>query len=108
NVLRPIYPYDFSIVHTLPLELRASALSVFDENQDYIIQIDTTERFNSPIKQEKLITGSIGGVVKWQPTITMKDSTVYYWRTAVATEPSDTTTWQYSSFVYLQNGSDGW
>lgn len=108
DVLRPVYPYDFSIVHKLPLELRASALSAFDDNQDYVLQIDTTERFNSPLKQETSIKGSIGGVVKWKPTIAMKDSTVYYWRTAVASTVTDSTNWQYSSFVYLANGSDGW
>lgn len=108
DVLRPIYPYEFSIVHKLPLELKASALNTFETGQDYILQIDTTEKFNSPIKQEKIITNSIGGVVSWKPTIPMKDSTVYYWRTAVASTITDSTNWLYSSFIYLVNGSDGW
>lgn len=108
DVLLPIYPYEYAIVHSLPITLKASALNVFKDNQDFIVQIDTTELFNSPLKQQTVVHNSIGGVVSWQPGITAVDSQVYYWRAAVGGAETDSTLWSNSSFVYLTNGSDGW
>lgn len=108
DALLPTYPYEFSIVHNTPLVLHASSLNVFKDSQDYIIQIDTTELFNSPFKKEQVFNKKLGGNVTWAPSITMTDSQVYYWRTAVGNVETDSTPWTYSSFIYLKDGLDGW
>jgi len=105
--LKPVYPYDFSIVHEQNIELKASTLNPFLPTSNFILEIDTTEYFNSPFKQSKKIS-SIGGVIKWQLPFQMTDSTVYYWRTTIDSLVNGRYYWNNSSFVYLKNGSDGW
>lgn len=105
--LKPVFPYDFSIVHQQNIELKASTLNPFLPVSNFILEIDTTEYFNSPFKQTKKIT-SVGGVIKWQIPFQMTDSTVYYWRTTIDSLVGGKYYWNNSSFVYLKNGSDGW
>jgi flagellar hook assembly protein FlgD len=106
--LEPIYPYEFSIVSEPGVTLKASTLNPFLDTKQYVIQIDTTEFFNSPNLQTTRIN-SKGGILKWTPTIAYQDSVVYYWRTAkdtVAGNPMHQ--WTYSSFIYLANAAPGW
>lgn len=105
--LVPVYPKEFAIVHQQPVTLKASTLNPFRTVGRYKFEIDTTELFNSPLKQQTVVT-SVGGVVKWTPTITYLDSVVYYWRTTFDSAVNGEFQWSNSSFVYLQNGSDGW
>ncbi|WP_129019558.1 putative type IX secretion system sortase PorU2 [Edaphocola flava] len=107
NNLTPVYPYNFSIVHQQNIELKASTLNPFLHETRFIMELDTTERFNSPMKQTKNVT-SMGGVIKWTVPFQMTDSTVYYWRTTIDTLINGQYVWNNSSFIYLANGSDGW
>lgn len=107
NNLKPVYPYDFSIVHEQNIELKASTLNPFLPSTNFKLEIDTTEYFNSPFKQSRNVTSS-GGVIKWQIPFQMTDSTVYYWRTTIDSMIGGRYYWNNSSFVYLKNGSDGW
>lgn len=52
---------------------------------------------------------NIGGVIKWQPNMTMRDSTVYYWRTAMDTlYGNHFHRWSNSSFIFINQGLAGW
>jgi hypothetical protein len=104
--LVPVYPYEFSIVNAQGVTLKASTLNPFAETKSYIFQIDTTEKFNSAILISTQMQ-SKGGVIKWQPVISLRDSTVYYWRTAMDTLPQFRK-WTTSSFIYLNQSSAGW
>lgn len=104
----PVYPYNFSIVHTATPELRASTLNPFKKLSKYRIEMDTSELFNSPIKRS-VVLESKGGVLKLPAPLPMTDSTVYYWRTSIDSSANGGKfAWSGSSFVYLKNGSDGW
>lgn len=105
--LIPIYPREFAIVHDQGVTLKASTLNVFRRSGSYKMELDTTELFNSPSKLSTTIN-SPGGVIKWTPTINMKDSTVYYWRVAFDSAVNGSLLWAASSFIYLEHGSDGW
>lgn len=105
--LIPVYPKEFAIVHQQGITLKASTLNPFRKTGRYRLEIDTTELFNSPIKESTLITSG-GGVIKWKPSMTFKDSTVYYWRTAFDSLDNGSYQWSVSSFIYLANGSPGW
>jgi hypothetical protein len=105
--LIPVYPYEFSIVHNQGVTLKASTLNPLRPMARYAMEIDTTTAFNSPLKQSVRIN-SPGGVIKWTPVLTMKDSTVYYWRCAFDSLVNGSLVWSGSSFIYLANGSDGW
>jgi len=107
DVLVPIYPKEFAIVNNNALILKASTLNPFRPMGKYRIQLDTTELFNSSNFLQTSIT-SPGGVIKWTPGITLKDSMVYYWRAAFDSVINGDYLWTNSSFIYLQKGTPGW
>jgi hypothetical protein len=100
---RPVYPYNFAIVNRQNIRLKASTANPFADEKQYRMEMDTTELFNSAFKITRNITAK-GGVIEFDPGIAFTDSTVYYWRVAVA---SNTASWNGSSFVYLANHPDG-
>lgn len=104
--LVPVYPYEFSIVNMQGVTLKGSTLNPFANMSNYVFQMDTTELFNSPLFVTTLIQ-SKGGVVKWQPNVTLRDSSVYYWRTAKDTVEAYRK-WSNSSFIYIDQSLPGW
>lgn len=102
--LIPVYPKEFSIVSTPNVILKASTLNPFADASNYIIQIDTTEKFNSPLMQSN-VQSSVGGILKWQPNMTYQDSVVYYWRTAINDGQNN---WLTSSFIFINQSLPGW
>src|SRR5690554_2363185 len=103
--INPIYPHDFGIVYdTETFALKASTMNTFASDATYLFEIDTTQTFDSPLKQTTSMS-SEGGTLIWKPTINFQDSMVYYWRVAVDIEEKN---WHYRSFIYLEEGSDGW
>jgi hypothetical protein len=100
---RPVYPYNFSIISQQNIKLVVSSANAFAVSRDYLMEMDTTELFNSPFKVTRTVT-STGGVFEFNPGITFTDSTVYYWRVAPSA-PAGSLVWNKSSFVYLA-GSD--
>lgn len=108
NGIQPIYPEEFSIVNKLKIELKASTFNYFVNSEKYVFQIDTTELFNSPMLLTNIITTN-GGLISWSPDIAHLHNTVYYWRISTdSISPQLPYNWQYSSFVYLPNSSEGW
>ncbi len=107
NNARPIYPSDFAIVGKTGVVLKASTSNALAKAQNYVMEIDTTERFNSAFKQRTIINQS-GGVIKWAPNVTWRDSGVYYWRISVdSTSPQVGFAWQPRSFTYIKD-QEGW
>lgn len=100
--LRPVYPYDFAIINHNNAKLVASTADPLLSSRTYMMELDTTEFFNSPIKITKTVT-SAGGVIEFDPGILYQDSVVYHWRVAIA-PASGAPHWNTSSFVYL-NGT---
>ena len=103
--VKPVYPYDFSIVNDQNTKLIVSSADPFAVSQEYMMEMDTTELFNSPFKIAKSIT-TAGGVFEFNPGITFTDSMVYYWRVAVK-PASGPPVWNNSSFQYIANGEAG-
>lgn len=108
NGIQPIYPEEFSIVNKPKIELKASTFNYFVNSEKYIFQIDTTELFNSPLLRTNILSTN-GGMIRWSPDIPNLHNTVYYWRISTdSISPQLPYNWQYSSFVYLPNSSEGW
>ncbi len=106
NALIPVYPYNFAIINKSSAKLVASTANAILPVGQYVMELDTTELFNSPNKITKTVS-SVGGEIEFDPGITFSDSTVYYWR--VAPVPSSGQyVWNKSSFVYLASGSYGY
>ena len=102
--LTPVYPYNFAIINHATSKLAASTANPIVNSRQYLMELDTTETFNSPFKISRNIV-STGGLIEFDPATTYTDSTVYYWRAAPAT--SGAIRWNTSSFVYLKGGSTG-
>ena len=100
--LKPVYPYNFSIVNKQGIKLTASTANPIGTSRQYTMEIDTTELFNSTSKVSKTATSS-GGIIEFDAGISFKDSTVYYWRVAPV-PTSGGYRWNNASFVFL-NGS---
>ncbi len=94
----PIYPYKYGIVpKTNTITLKASTTDPFAPNATYRFQLDTCDKFLSPI-QTTLITSS-GGVLEWNVNLPFADSTVYFWRVSRdSTTPTTPFIWRESSF----------
>lgn len=108
NSAIPTYPKEFSIVNETDISLVASTYNALGDEQRFIIQIDSTQQFNSPLLQESVIS-DVKGIVEWKLDFPMNPKTVYYWRIS----PDSTTTgvgfvWNESSFVYDLDARDGW
>ena len=104
----PVYPYEFAIVPNTPISLKASTGNTFAVQQSYILQLDTTEYFNSPLLQSTNIT-QVGGLIEWTPSTNYLDSTVYYWRVSVdSSSIGGNFSWSTSSFIYLDGSYPGW
>ncbi len=104
--LKPVYPYEFSIVNKSGIKLYASTANPLSLTREYLMEIDTTALFNSSLKNTQSLT-SVGGVLEFTPTIGFTDSTVYYWRVAPKPENNEYR-WNNSSFVYLPSTGAGY
>ncbi len=102
---RPVFPFNYSIVNKQAIKFQASTANPFAASRQYVMEIDTTELFNSPALKSQTVT-SPGGVLEFNPSVTFTDSTVYYWRTAPV-PVSGSPVWNHSSFVYMQNYDGG-
>jgi len=97
----PIYPFNYSIINASSQKLYASTANPLSQLKKYAFQIDTTALFNSSLKVAGNVT-STGGVLEFDPHMTYMDSTVYYWRVAIApSTPDSPYVWNTFSFIYL-------
>lgn len=107
DLLLPIAPCNFSIVNAPQVTLYASTGLPTAISLPYKIEMDTTELFNSPIRQFTLLN-SEGGVIKWAVPGTLQPNRVYYWRASQVPTIGDTYNWQSSSFIHLPGSDKGW
>ena len=106
--IRPIAPYRFSIVNLQNITYTASTANPLVQQRQYVMEIDTTELFNSAFKKTYNVSGN-GGVIDFKPTnITFTDSMVYYWRTSIVPVGNNNVIWNSSSFVYFPASTNGW
>lgn len=107
NSVTALSPPKLGIAGAPDLTLLASTANPFVPEQKYLVELDTTERFNSPQLLRKEIVQR-GGLIKWQPPVSWVDSTVYYWRISADTIDGQGYRWSNSSFLYLTGERYGW
>ena len=109
NSLEPIFPENFAIVNDdAPIRLVSSTRNAFLPAQKFILEIDTTELFNSPLKIREERT-QLGGVLNWEPSVAWENEKVYYWRVSPDSTSLETPyIWKTRSFVYLADSEPGW
>ncbi len=105
--LTPVYPYNYAVVNNSSPILKASTNDPVLPVKKYIIQIDTSDFYNSPIKKDTIIN-SAGGVIEWKVSLPVAlDSTVYFWRASPYSTTSTDLKWKEHSFQYIPN-KNGW
>ncbi|UEG49891.1 C25 family cysteine peptidase [Ferruginibacter lapsinanis] len=105
--LRPVYPYNYAIVSQQNITYSASTANPLMGQRQFLMEIDTTELFNSAFLKQYTSTG-LGGLIQFTPNnVTFTNGTVYYWRTAIAPLTATPPIWNTSSFVYLAGSSTG-
>lgn len=94
----PVYPNKYAIVpKTNTITLKASTTDPFAPSTTYRFQLDTCDKFTSPI--QTTVTTSKGGVLEWIVNLPLADSAVYFWRVSKdSTNPTTHFTWRESSF----------
>jgi hypothetical protein len=105
--VRPVYPIQFGIVNTPSVKLTATTNQFLSAPAQFLLEVDTTEFFNSPMKivQTQI---SLGGIIEFTPTLQLRDSLVFYWRVAKKPDTGVVNKWSSSSFVYLSKSGTGW
>lgn len=103
---RPAFPYNYAIISKQPQKLYASTANPLSTLRNYVMEIDTSGKFDSPLRVSQNAS-SVGGIIEFNSNLTYLDSTVYYWR--VAPVPPSGAQWQWasSSFMYKPN-TDGY
>jgi Peptidase family C25 len=105
--LRPISPYNYSIVNQQNISFYASTANPLSGVRQYTMEVDTTELFNSPYKKTYNTSGN-SGLIQFNPgNLGFTDSMVYYWRVAMVPTGTADYIWNTSSFVYLSKSSEG-
>ena len=98
--ISPVSPYNYAIVNKSGFKFIASTADPLSAARQYAIEVDTTMLFNSSAKVTQTVSSSIGGVIEFSPSLSLVDSTVYYWRVAIVPS-TGAYHWNNSSFVYL-------
>ncbi len=105
--LNPVSPYNYSIVNQQNISFYASTANAISGLRQYVMELDTTELFNSSFKKVYNASG-IGGIVQFNASnISFTDSTVYYWRTSTVPSGTAAYIWNSFSFIYLANSTPG-
>ena len=104
----PLLPRPFTIINSQPVQLVVQASNLMARDNNYIIEWDTTDAFNSPARNSRTISGDavISTDIMLISNLLSHDSTTYYWR--VRTEKDTEDSWQVSSFTYISDSPEGW
>lgn len=112
NGVNLIYPKRYDIVSRLnndSVTLVAQALNIFEQNYQFVFEIDTSHLFNSPWKKADSASSIIGHLRNWKvKLIGTRDSIVYYWRARINTGSIQGGLWTERSFIHILDNEIGW
>ncbi|HEY8896302.1 MAG TPA: C25 family cysteine peptidase [Niastella sp.] len=102
---RPVYPYTYAITNNPNEKLYASTANPVTSTKTWLMEIDTSGKFNSPVKVSKSVVSG-GGIIEFNHGLNFVDNTVYYWRVAPQVPNADLR-WNVSSFTYRNGVENG-
>lgn len=104
-------PVDFGLLRDRQIELISQIPGGSTEDRTVVVQIDSVADFSSPGRKENRFTTS--NLVQWPldlfQSFSPADSLTLYWRSRFL-EPreGEDSSWNLSSFSYINQGPDGW
>ena len=103
-------PANFSIVNAVSQTLVVQSADLRQNDKTFVVELDTTNTFDSPWKQENTLTGK--GLATWDVQLlpeSFGDTVQYYWRSVFSDElVLDEVPWRNNTFTFIRNGPDGW
>ncbi len=107
NGTKILYPIKDGVVGTDTVLLVVQSNNILSSNNQFIIEIDTVNTFNSPFK---INTGVInaGTLLSWPLRITVSDTTTFYWRAKLNLPELQGGRYTNSAFTYIPNHPDAW
>lgn len=104
---RNLYPPNYAIVTTPDLRLTFQHTDLLAGHSDYVLELDTTNTFNSPAMQSFFIASGV--LVQQNVRLAGADTLAWYWRTKrLDPEGNDSIVWTMSTFTYIPGGKEGW
>ncbi|MCS6894594.1 MAG: C25 family cysteine peptidase [Bacteroidia bacterium] len=102
-----LYPWPYAVINKDSIALVAATYnqSIFSP-QGYYFEIDTSYRFNSPMRYQSGLVAGTTVFGRWELPFRLRDSVVYYWR--VRLEGSGPQEWTTQSFQYIRGPKEGW
>ena len=107
NDLSPILPFNFHQKTEDDFTLFSTSNNINEYETSYLLEIDTSNFFNSPSKIN-LQQSSKGGLIEWNNVPSFNSEEVYYWRTAASPTENTEIRWNNSSFYVANSNSEGW
>ena len=110
NSAKPIEPANFSIYTDESISLRAAVNNSLRPSGTFVMQIDTTELFDSPMLTETTLEAT-NSQIDWEPNIDHEIGRVYYWRLLQVREGGSVVKSDEAniySFVFDPGSAPGW
>lgn len=109
-----LLPYNYALLGQSEVVLQVqpgnlqNALQEGGPSREFLVELDTSAGFDSPIRQQTSITST--ALAQWTINLPVViDSTVYYWRSRYATpQTGEVDGWTTSSFTYVGDSPAGW
>ncbi len=102
-----LLPRPFGIVNSTNVKLKFQNTDLLSDERMYNLEIDTAATFDSPFLQQVELSGKV--LMEYDLTLLAADSLAYYWRTKLRDPlPAENKEWTSTSFVYINNGPEGW
>ncbi len=112
NGVNLVSPKRYDIVSRLnndTVELVAQSLNLFSTTNQFVFEIDTSYKFDSPWKQRDSSSSITGQLRKWKVKLLgNKDSIVYYWRAKVNLGMTEGGKFVDRSFIHILDNEPGW
>ncbi len=107
NATLNLFPTAYGIVNQSTAKLIWQSTNLLSTSREFLVEIDTTNQFNSPFLKNLTITGKV--IATTEVNLVQADSVVYFWRTRFKTpQPGESTAWTTSTFSFIGGSPEGW
>jgi hypothetical protein len=108
NVISAVYPPNFGIVNTGAPVLIATSSNSFLKSQDFVLEIDTTALFNSPLKVREHFPDH-AATLKWSPQLNFEPTGFIIGGVSTdSLSPEQKFLWSRRSFLFKPGSPNGW
>jgi hypothetical protein len=102
-----LYPYDEGLSDQQNITLTAQSVDLLSDERDFLFELDTTRKFNSPYLKTQNIRAKV--IAKWETDILANENQAYFWRSKFANPTeNELDEWTISNFTYNSSAQQGW